>query len=180
MFKHREAPRFQSRHIKFHTSLILLNIDRFFTKKWSLIVLSLHTHFSMPFFERYRSFFRWNNIWYETTEKNCINFVQKNRNGKKWSLIIMHLDPSIELKRFFGPKTGDPQKKGLYQNSNGFSGQKQGTSKKNANTTFSNQNALWPIAKYFCGPPVGHDPQVENHRIRWNDNACDPCSFVFA
>ena len=24
-------------------------------------------------------------------------------------------------------------------------------------TTFSNQNALWPTAKYFCGP------QVENH-----------------
>ena len=30
-----------------------------------------------------------------------------------------------------------------------------------ANTTFSNQNALWPIVKYFCGP------QVENHWLRW-------------
>ena len=52
---------------------------------------------------------------------------------------------SPKFKRFFGPKTGDLQKK------------------KNANTTFSNQNALWSTAKYFCGPPMGHGPQVGNH-----------------
>ena len=50
-----------------------------------------------------------------------------------------------EFKRFFRPKTGDLQKK------------------KTANTSFSNQNALWPTSKCFCGPPVGHGPQVESH-----------------
>ena len=62
--------------------MILLNIDRFFTKKWSLIVLSLHAHFSMPFFERYRSFFRWNDNSYETTEKTVSICAKKQKSQK--------------------------------------------------------------------------------------------------
>ena len=36
----------------------------------------------MPFFERYRSFFRWNDISYETTEK-LHHFVQKKQKSQK-------------------------------------------------------------------------------------------------
>ena len=54
----------------------------FLAKRWSLIVLSLHTHFSKPFFELYRSFFRWNDISYETTEKTASFCARKQKSQK--------------------------------------------------------------------------------------------------
>ena len=105
--------------------------------------------------------------------------------------VLLELDPNfhqswIRLKRFFRSKTGDFQKKNkkkqvftkiqtvfpakyrwsppkktsqlaIHRNFQQAFGQCH-----RANTTFSNQNAPWPTAKYFCGPPMGHGPQVEN------------------
>ena len=55
----------------------------------------------MPLFERSGSFFRWNDISYETTEKTASFRAKKNRNRKKWSLIIMHHGPFKCLQRVY-------------------------------------------------------------------------------
>ena len=45
-------------------------------------MLSLHTHFSKPVFERYRSFCRWNGISYEIAKKTALFYAKKQKSQK--------------------------------------------------------------------------------------------------
>ena len=113
--------------------------------------------FSMALLSKYCS-----RTWPKFSNQISLELDWKGFSGRK-QVISKKKRSSPKLKRFFRPKTGDFQKKrSLPKFKRFFLAENRWFPEKNANTTFPNQNALWPTTK--CS--VGHDPQVEKHWLK--------------